>query len=48
MPMTFSQRFRKPVVLIRLILSFVLLFAPALPARQLEALLAENGGCFAR
>jgi translocation and assembly module TamA len=32
MPMTFSQRFRKPVALIRLILSFVLLFAPALPA----------------
>jgi diguanylate cyclase (GGDEF)-like protein/PAS domain S-box-containing protein len=24
------------------------LFAPALPARQLEALLADNGGCFAR
>jgi diguanylate cyclase (GGDEF)-like protein/PAS domain S-box-containing protein len=24
------------------------LFAPALPARQLEALLGENGGCFAR
>ena len=24
------------------------LFAPALPARQLEALLAENGGCFGR